>query len=212
MFNKEDVLNFIENIKISDKISLVFHDDLDGFASGILMYDYLVKKGCENLQIFSLKIETDAFENILDKIKDSDKIIIMDLGPNLIVNGLNKLKDKKILYIDHHQNDVIIPESDLECLTLLALNGESELTSFCNAACNEEQKDRDSDLEFEKEIFKSPQCVRNSINRIENKNLIVKTGKGRKKIYVNPEMKLQTSGNIFVNVKLLRKEYESQEG
>ena len=73
------------------------------------------------------------------------------------------------------------------------------------------KKDRDSDLKFEKEIFKSPQCVRNSINRIENKNLIVKTGKGRKKIYVNPEMKLQTSGNIFVNVKLLRKEYESQE-
>ncbi len=137
----------------------------------------------------------------------------------MIINQVEKKGELKLWNIVRFQilmycyfNDVIIPESDLECLTLLALNGESELTSFCNAACNEEQKDRDSDLEFEKEIFKSPQCVRNSINRIENKNLIVKTGKGRKKIYVNPEMKLQTSGNIFVYVKLLRKEYESQEG
>lgn len=136
----------------------------------------------------------------------------------MIINQVEKKGELKLWNIVRFQilmycyfNDVIIPESDLECLTLLALNGESELTSFCNAACNEEQKDRDSDLEFEKEIFKSPQCVRNSINRIENKNLIVKTGKGRKKIYVNPAMKLQTSGNIFVNVKLLRKEYESQE-
>tara|TARA_R110002020_G_scaffold163372_1_gene349403 strand:+ start:732 stop:1145 length:414 start_codon:yes stop_codon:yes gene_type:complete len=136
----------------------------------------------------------------------------------MIINQVEKKGELKLWNIVRFQilmycyfNDVIIPESDLECLTLLALNGESELTSFCNAACNEEQKDRDSDLKFEKEIFKSPQCVRNSINRIESKNLIVKTGKGRKKIYVNPEMKLQTSGNIFVNVKLLRKEYESQE-
>jgi len=135
----------------------------------------------------------------------------------MIINQVEKKGELKLWQIIRFQillycyfNDIIIPESDLECLTLLALNGESELTSFCNAACNDEQKDRDSDLNHEKEIFKSPQCVRNSINRIENKNLIVKNGKGRKKIYVTPNMKLQTSGNIFINVKLLRKEYEPQ--
>ena len=135
----------------------------------------------------------------------------------MIINQVEKKGELKLWQIIRFQillycyfNDIIIPESDLECLTLLALNGESELTSFCNAACNDEQKDRDSDLNHEKEIFKSPQCVRNSINRIENKNLIVKNGKGRKKIYVTPNMKLQTSGNTFINVKLLRKEYEPQ--
>ena len=56
-----------------------------------------------------------------------------------------------------HFNRVNIPDSDLECLTLLAMNGESELTSFCNAACNDEQRDRDHNLKYEKEIFKSPQ-------------------------------------------------------
>jgi hypothetical protein len=138
----------------------------------------------------------------------------------MIVNQMIKKGELELWNIVRFQilvhcyfNNLLIPESDLECLTLLALNGESELTSFCNAACNEEQKDRDSDLAHEKEIFKSPQCVRNSINRIENKSLIVKTGKGRKKIFVNPIIKLQTNGNIFVNIKLLRKEEnEPQEG
>tara|TARA_R110002074_G_scaffold18755_9_gene60409 strand:- start:6174 stop:6587 length:414 start_codon:yes stop_codon:yes gene_type:complete len=135
----------------------------------------------------------------------------------MILNQVEKKGELKLWNIVRFQillycyfNELIIPESDLECLTLLALNGESELTSFCNSACNDDQKDRDSDLKYEKEIFKSPQCVRNSINRIENKNLIIKTGKGRKKIYVTSKMKLQTSGNIFVNVKLLRKDYDTK--
>jgi len=117
MADSEQVKKFIENIKVEDKISLVFHDDLDGFASGILMYDYLIKIGCKNIQTFSLKIETNAFENVVDDLKRDDKIIIMDLGPNLIVNGLQDLKDKEILYIDHHQNEVVIPENVLEYRT-----------------------------------------------------------------------------------------------
>ena len=105
-----------------------------------------------------------------------------------------------------HFNGVNIPDSDLECLTLLAMNGESELTSFCNAACNDDHRDRDHNLKYEKEIFKSPQCVRNSVNRVENKSLIKKTGKGKKKINVNSNMKIQTLGNIFVDIRLLRKD------
>mgnify|MGYP003674405309 CR=1 FL=1 len=102
----------------------------------------------------------------------------------MILNQVEKKGELKLWNIVRFQillycyfNELIIPESDLECLTLLALNGES---------------------------------VRNSINRIENKNLIIKTGKGRKKIYVTSKMKLQTSGNIFVNVKLLRKDYDTK--
>ena len=132
MFDKEDALNFIKNIEIKDKISLVFHDDLDGFASGILIYDYLIEGGCEDIDVFSLKIETDAFENILDDLKKADKIVIMDLGPNLIVNGLNKLKDKKILYIDHHQNDVIIPENVIEYRTIGSIPTTKSIFEFVN--------------------------------------------------------------------------------
>lgn len=110
-----------------------------------------------------------------------------------------------------HLNRVAISDSDLDCLTLLALNGESELTAFCNAACNEDERDRTHNLPFERFIFKTPQSVRNSINKIESKKLIVKRGKSKKKILVNPELKVQTEGNIFVEVKFLRKN-ETGEG
>jgi len=63
---------------------------------------------------------------------------------------------------------------------------------------------------WEREIFKTPQSVRNSINKIENIGLITKRGKSKKKISVNPIMNIQSIGNIFVEVKLLRKD-ESEE-
>lgn len=109
-----------------------------------------------------------------------------------------------------HLNSITISESDIECLTLLAINGETELTAFCNAACEPDERNRDHDLSYEMEIFKTPQSVRNSINKIENIGLISKKGKSKKKIIVNPTMKIQSAGNIFVEIKLLRTD-ESKE-
>ena len=80
-----------------------------------------------------------------------------------------------------HLNNITISDSDLECLTLLAINGESELTSFCNAACETDERIREHNLMWEREIFKTPQSVRNSINKIENIGLITKRGKSKKK-------------------------------
>jgi len=105
-----------------------------------------------------------------------------------------------------HLNNITISESDVECLTLLAINGETELTAFCNAACEFDERNRDNTLQHEREIFKTPQSVRNSINKIENIGLISKRGKSKKKISVNPNMNLQSSGNIFVEIKFLRKD------
>ena len=105
-----------------------------------------------------------------------------------------------------HLNNIIISESDLECLTLLAINGETELTAFCNAACEADERNRDNILAHEREIFKTPQSVRNSINKIENIGLIKKRGKSKKKITVDPNMKIQSEGNIFVEIKFLRKD------
>lgn len=110
-----------------------------------------------------------------------------------------------------HLNQITLSDSDLECLTLLALNGESELTSFCNAACEEDEKIKDSELSYQRAIFKTPQSVRNSINKIENKKLILKKGRSKKKISIDPTLQVQTKGNIFVEIKFLRKD-ESPEG
>jgi len=109
-----------------------------------------------------------------------------------------------------HLNSVNISDSDLECLTLLAINGETELTAFCNAACNEDERDKDVVAKHEREIFKTPQSVRNSINKLERMSLIDKKGKSKKKVSVNTKMQIQASGNIFIEVKYLRKD-ESKE-
>ena len=48
-------------------------------------------------------------------------------------------------------NSIILSNSDLDCLTLLALNQPIELSNFCSDASAEEDS-----------IFKSPQSVRNA--------------------------------------------------
>lgn len=83
-----------------------------------------------------------------------------------------------------------VSESDLDCLTLLALNGEQELTSFCNAA-------------HSRKIFSSQQSVRNCLTKVEKKGLIRKEGKNKKKIYINPELKVHSKGNILLDFKFL---------
>lgn len=84
---------------------------------------------------------------------------------------------------------VIVSESDLECLTFLAIQGEQELTSFCNECAS-------------RKIFSSPQTVRNAITKAEKKGLIDKTSsKTKKKIQLNPVMKVTTEGNIMLDFK-----------
>lgn len=108
------------------------------------------------------------------------------------------------VHLHVHLNEISISESDIECLTLLAMNGKPELTSFCNAACLFDERNKDHDLDYEREIFKSPQSVRNSINKLKNIGLIKKNGKSKKTIQVDSSLGIQASGNILIQVKFLR--------
>lgn len=83
-----------------------------------------------------------------------------------------------------------VSEADLDCLTYLALEGEQELTSFCSKV-------------HDQNIFSSSQSARNSLTKCEKKNLIVKEGKNKKKISVNPDLKIIANGNILLNFKIL---------
>lgn len=85
---------------------------------------------------------------------------------------------------------IVVSEADLNCLTFLATQGETELTHFCSKAA-------------EQKIFQSPQTVRNALNKAEARNLIMKEGKSKKKITIHPDLKLQTSGNILLDYKFL---------
>ena len=87
-------------------------------------------------------------------------------------------------------NKIQVSDADLNCLTLLAINGEQELTQFCNIVHIEE-------------IFRSTQTVRNALTKAEKKNLILKEGKSKKRIAINPSLKIQTTGNILLDYKFL---------
>ena len=96
-------------------------------------------------------------------------------------------------------NRVQVTESDLDCLTILAMTGESDLTEFCL-------------LITEKRIFKSTQSVRNCLVKLERNNLITKEGKTKKRIGVNQSMKLQTFGNILINHKFVYVDPQETQG
>ena len=85
---------------------------------------------------------------------------------------------------------ISVSEADLNCLTFLAIEGEQELTSFCEKV-------------YAKNIFSSPQSVRNCLTKASKKMLIVKEGKNKKKINVNPLINIQSFGNILLDYKFL---------
>jgi hypothetical protein len=86
--------------------------------------------------------------------------------------------------------DIQVSEADLNCLTFLAIEGDQELTTFCNKA-------------HDKQIFSSTQSVRNCLTKSEKKGLIKKEGKNKKKIFINPELKVHSRGNILLDFKFL---------
>jgi hypothetical protein len=88
-------------------------------------------------------------------------------------------------------SNIVLSSSEIDCIALLASEGEQDLNSFCNKAATT----------FE--VFKSAQTVRNTLGKAEKYNLIVKEGKSKKKIYINPVMKIQTKGNILLDYKFV---------
>ena len=89
-------------------------------------------------------------------------------------------------------NRINLSDSDLNCLTLLSFNEPIELTHFCYDASSEEEP-----------IFKSPQTVRNCINKAEKTNLVVKDEENKKLIRINTSLKIQTTGTILLDYKFL---------
>jgi len=98
-------------------------------------------------------------------------------------------------------NRITVNESDLNCLTLLSFNQPIELTHFCYDDSAEEDW-----------IFKTPQTVRNCINKAEKNNLVVKDPNNKKIIMVNPALKIQTEGTVMLDYKFLGHDTEETTG
>ena len=92
--------------------------------------------------------------------------------------------------------DLNVSDLDLNCLTFLAIGGEQPLTEFCDAATKNK-------------IFGSSQSVRSAITKAEKKDLVIKNGGYNKLIKLNPDLKIQTYGNILLDYKFVRVESEN---
>tara|TARA_R100001163_G_C5006698_1_gene153996 strand:- start:400 stop:759 length:360 start_codon:yes stop_codon:yes gene_type:complete len=90
-------------------------------------------------------------------------------------------------------NNIIVSNSELECLTLLSESGPMELTDFCYDAAEEYK------------IFKSQQTVRNCINKCAKNKLVIKNKKNKKIISLNKDLKVQTQGSVLLDYKFLAK-------
>lgn len=107
-------------------------------------------------------------------------------------------------YINH----ITLSELDYDCLTQLGILGESELTDFCTLMAERrlQAKLKTMSEAAGKKLDASPQTIRNVLIKVEKDGLIQKTGKGRKKISIHPDLKVQTEGNILLNYKLVHLE------
>lgn len=90
-------------------------------------------------------------------------------------------------------NDILISNSDLEFLAVLAKNQGIEISKFCILL---------TDLN----IFKSAQSARNAISKAEKKSLIDKKGNNKKTIYLNKNINAQHEGLVLLDYKVLGSE------
>jgi len=85
--------------------------------------------------------------------------------------------------------DIQVSNADLDCLGLLAILGEHELTEFCKIAVTNS-------------IFKSPQSARNAVNKAAKKGLIIKNGKSKKTVEISKQIEIP-SGIVLLDFKVL---------
>lgn len=104
---------------------------------------------------------------------------------------LDKWDIVKFQLVTHcYLSRILVSDSELDCLTHLAIEGEQELTTFCNVI-------------HDRQVFSSPQSARNCLTKLEKKGMIVKEGKNKKKITINPILNVHSTGNILLDYKFL---------
>ena len=110
--NQQQAKEFLDNISSEDKVAIIHHNDLDGFASGILFTEWCENKGAKTKNFIANYGEWNP-ENSLEGF---NKIILTDIAPGGLLE-INLPLKKEIFYTDHHPGKEQIPEKILELRT-----------------------------------------------------------------------------------------------
>lgn len=113
---------------------------------------------------------------------------------------LDKFELVKYQLIHHcFINRIKLSETELNCLALLGELGNIRLTDFCKKAAD-------------KSILGSPIAVSSCLSKIEKSKLFLKTGMGKKLIFLNPDLQIKSEGNIILEIKLFKVETNTTAG
>ena len=85
-------------------------------------------------------------------------------------------------------NKIRISPAQLDCLSMLGLYGEINMSDFCNEVVSEE-------------IFGNVQTTRNFITKCVKDDLVTRSGLGNKLVSINKNLELLTEGTILLNLK-----------
>jgi hypothetical protein len=85
-------------------------------------------------------------------------------------------------------NKIRLSPAQLDCLSLLGLYGDINMSDFCNEVVSEE-------------IFGNVQTTRNFITKCIKENLVSRHGLGNKLVSLNKNLELLTEGTILFNLK-----------
>jgi len=113
---QQQAREFLESITEKDNVAIFTHKDLDGFAAGSLLYNFCKKKNVK-AEVFIIDFGVNKISDY--NLKEFNIILLSDLAPGMVGEDLAKLKDKKVLYTDHHPEEQKYPiaESILELRT-----------------------------------------------------------------------------------------------
>jgi single-stranded DNA-specific DHH superfamily exonuclease len=110
----QEAKKFLEDITSEDKIAIIHHDDGDGFCSGTLFYDWCKNKKAE-VGHFAYSIKKSKLKNF--NLEKFNKVIVCDLAPDFMAEELELIKEKEVLYVDHHPQHTPVPKEILELTT-----------------------------------------------------------------------------------------------
>jgi len=132
------------------------------------------------------------------------KLYLVEKKVRMSRNDIIKFQLITHFYIHHFQ----VSPSELDILADLGKIGEIELTNFCKIVAKnkldekliEWNKNPNKDIKKIPEL--SAQSIRNVVSKLEKLNLIIRPDSKKRKIMLNPEIKVQSEGNILLDFKI----------
>ena len=96
-------------------------------------------------------------------------------------------------------NKVRLSPAQMDCLSLLGMYGDINMSDFCEEVVNEE-------------VFGNVQTTRNFVTKCVKDKLVKRSGLGNKVVSLTDELNVVTKGNVLLNLKVFHVEENKGQG